>query len=433
MVKYCIIFIMNRVPLAERMRPTKLSEVVGQDEIIGKGKILTEIVKKGEPVNLIFWGPPGTGKTTLARILAHEFKADFVEISAVTAGKKNVEEVVERAKLNWNLKTRTVLFVDEIHRFNKAQQDAFLPHVESGLITLIGATTENPSFEVISPLLSRSRVVVVQPLSKAAIIKVLKRACKEEGVTVGSRGASGRPVATGGRRYSSPCQAPDPLESNSNSFITKTSLEMIAEFSGGDARSALGDLELALSLSNEVDEKIVEEAVGRKLPGYDKKGDNHYDTISAFIKSMRGSDVDAALYYLARMVEAGEDPKFIARRMVIFASEDIGLAGNGALSLATACFQAVERVGMPESGLMLAHTTVALAMSKKSRATTDAWYKALDLARKTRGEPVPVWLRNAPTKLMKDLGYGKGQKGEAGFHLDKNYLPDSIKDEKLFG
>ena len=407
---------MNRVPLAERMRPTKLSEVVGQEEIIGKGKILTEIVKKGEPVNLIFWGPPGTGKTTLARILAHEFKADFVEISAVTAGKKNVEEVVERAKLNWNLKTRTVLFVDEIHRFNKAQQDAFLPHVESGLITLIGATTENPSFEVISPLLSRSRVVVVQALSKAAIIKVLKRACKEEGVTVGLDGPAGRAPRT-----------------NSNPSISKSALDLIAELSGGDARSALGDLELALSLSNEVDEKVVEEAAGRKLPGYDKKGDNHYDTISAFIKSMRGSDVDAALYYLARMVEAGEDPKFIARRMVIFASEDIGLAGNGALSLATACFQAVERVGMPESGLMLAHTTVALAMSKKSRATTDAWYKALDLARKTRGEPVPVWLRNAPTKLMKDLGYGKGQKWEAGFHLDKNYLPDSIKDEKIFG
>ena len=430
---YYIIFDMNRVPLAERMRPTKLSEVVGQDEIIGKGKILTEIVRKGEPVNLIFWGPPGTGKTTLARILAHEFKADFVEISAVTAGKKNVEEVVERAKLNWNLKTRTVLFVDEIHRFNKAQQDAFLPHVESGLITLIGATTENPSFEVISPLLSRSRVVVVQPLSKLAIVKVLKRACKVEGVTIDSRAASLAPVATGRARYPSPCQAPDSLEFNNNSFITKNALDLIAELSGGDARSALGDLELALSLSKTVDEKVVEEAAGRKLPGYDKKGDNHYDTISAFIKSMRGSDVDAALYYLARMVEAGEDPKFIARRMVIFASEDIGLAGNGALSLATACFQAVERVGMPESGLMLAHTTVALAMSKKSRATTDAWFKALDLARKTRGEPVPTWLRNAPTKLMKDLGYGKGQKWEAGFHLDKNYLPDSIKDEKLFG
>ena len=424
---------MNRVPLAERMRPNKLSEVVGQEEIIGKGKILTEIVRKGEPVNLIFWGPPGTGKTTLARILAREFKADFVEISAVTAGKKDVEAVVGRAKTNWNLKMRTVLFVDEIHRFNKAQQDAFLPHVESGLITLIGATTENPSFEVISPLLSRSRVVVLRPLSKKAIIKVLKRACKEEGVIVCSRAASLAPVATGPKHSSSPCQAPDSLEPDNNPFITTSALDFLAELSGGDARSALGDLELALSLSREVDEKVVEEAAGRKLPGYDKKGDNHYDTISAFIKSMRGSDVDAALYYLARMVEAGEDPKFIARRMVIFASEDIGLAGNGALSLATACFQAVERVGMPESGLMLAHTCVALALSKKSRTTTDAWYAALDLARKSRGEPVPTWLRNAPTKLMKDLGYGKGQKWEAGFHLDKNYLPDAIKDVKIWG
>ena len=390
---------MNRVPLAERMRPTKLSEVLGQEEIIGEGKILTEIVKKGAPVNLIFWGPPGTGKTTLARILAREFKADFVEISAVTAGKKDVEAVVARARTNWNLKTRTILFVDEIHRFNKAQQDAFLPHVESGLIILIGATTENPSFEVISPLLSRSRVVVVSPLSKTAILTVLKRAVKTE---------------KAGKR------------------VSRKALELIAELSGGDARSALGDLELALSLSEKVDEEVVLEAAGRKMPGYDKKGDKHYDTISAFIKSMRGSDVDAALYYLARMVEAGEDPKFIARRMVIFASEDIGLAGNGALSLATACFQAVERVGMPESGLMLAHTCVALTLSKKSRETSDAWYKALELARKTRGEPVPVWLRNAPTKLMKDLGYGKGQKWEAGFHLDKNYLPDSIKQVRIW-
>lgn len=394
-----IIYGMNRVPLAERMRPQKLTEVLGQGEIIGDGKILTEIVKKGEPVNLIFWGPPGTGKTTLARILAREFKADFVEISAVTAGKKDVEEVVARARVNWNLGTRTILFVDEIHRFNKAQQDAFLPHVESGLITLIGATTENPSFEVISPLLSRSRVVVVALLSKEAILEVLKRALKAEKAT---------------------------------KRVTKKALNLLAELSGGDARSALGDLELALSLAEKVDDKVVLEAAGRKMPGYDKKGDKHYDTISAFIKSMRGGDVDAALYYLARMVQAGEDPKFIARRMVIFASEDIGLAGNGALSLATACFQAVERVGMPESGLILAHTTVALAKSKKSRATTDAWYKALDLARKAPNEPVPVWLRNAPTKLMKDLGYGKGQKWEAGFHLDKNYLPDSIKDEKLF-
>lgn len=403
---------MNRVPLAERMRPKSLEEVLGQDEIIGEGKILTEIVRKGEPVNLIFWGPPGTGKTTLARILAREFKADFVEISAVTAGKKDVEAVVARAKTNWNLRTRTLLFVDEIHRFNKAQQDAFLPHVESGLITLIGATTENPSFEVISPLLSRSRVVIISALSKEAVGEALLRAVKAEGVKV---------VKTDGG-----------LKKAKGSAITGEALGYIAELSGGDARSALGDLELALSLAEKVNKGVAEEAAGRKLPGYDKKGDKHYDTISAFIKSMRGSDVDAALYYLARMVEAGEDPKFIARRMVIFASEDIGLAGNGALSLATACFQAVERVGMPESGLMLAHTCVALTRSKKSRQTTDAWYKALDLARKSRGEPVPVWLRNAPTKLMKDLGYGKGQKWEAGFHLNKNYLPDAIKDEKIW-
>ena len=390
---------MNRVPLAERMRPTKLSEVLGQEKIIGDGKILTEIVKKGEPVNLIFWGPPGTGKTTLARILANEFNADFVEISAVTAGKKDVEEVVQRAKLNWNLKTRTILFVDEIHRFNKAQQDAFLPHVESGLITLIGATTENPSFEVISPLLSRSRVVIVAPLDKESIINVIKRAIKSEKAT---------------------------------KRVSKKAIELIAELSGGDARSALGDLELALSLSEKVDENTVIEAAGKKMPGYDKKGDKHYDTISAFIKSMRGSDTDAALYYLARMVEAGEDPKFIARRMVIFASEDIGLAGNGALSLATACFQAVERVGMPESGLILAHTCIALSKSKKNRDSADAWFKALELARKAPNEPVPIWLRNAPTKLMKDLGYGKGHKWESGFHLDKNYLPDSIKNEKIY-
>ena len=384
---------MNRVPLAERLRPKKLSEVLGQDKIVGEGKILTEIVKKGEPVNLIFWGPPGTGKTTLARIIASEFGADFVEISAVTAKKKDVEDVVERARTNWNLKTRTVLFVDEIHRFNKAQQDAFLPHVESGLITLIGATTENPSFEVISPLLSRSRVVVVAPLSKDAVIEVIKRAIKAEKAT---------------------------------KRVNKKAIDLIAELSGGDARAALGDLELALSLAEKVDENVVMEAAGKKMPGYDKKGDNHYDTISAFIKSMRGSDVEAALYYLARMVEAGEDPKFIARRMVIFASEDIGLAGNGALSLATACFQVVERVGMPESGLILAHTTVALTKSKKSRATTDAWYHALELARKNPNAQVPVWLRNAPTKLMKDLGYGKGQKWEAGFHLDKSYLPEDL-------
>lgn len=388
----------NRVPLAERMRPQKLEEVIGQDDIIGKGKILTEIVRKQEPVNIIFWGPPGTGKTTLARIIAREFKAEFIEISAVTNGKKDVERVIELARQNWNLKMRTVLFVDEIHRFNKAQQDAFLPHVESGLITLIGATTENPSFEVISPLLSRSRVVVVSALSKESICEVLRRAIKTE---------------------------------KAEKRVTEEAIDYLAELSGGDARSALGDLELALSLAKKVDVDQVREAAGRKVPGYDKQGDKHYDNISAFIKSMRGGDADATLYYLARMVQAGEDPKFIARRMVVFASEDIGLAGNGALGLALNAFMAIERVGMPEGGIILSHTAVALAKAKKSRETYDGWARAQELASRTMGLPVPIWLRNAPTKLMKDLGYGKGQKWEAGFHLDKNYLPDEIKDEKI--
>lgn len=391
---------MNRVPLAERMRPQTLDEVVGQDAIIGDGKILTEIVRKAEPVNLIFWGPPGTGKTTLARILAREYQADFVELSAVTAKKADIEQVVERARVNWNLKTRTVLFVDEIHRFNKAQQDAFLPHVESGLIILIGATTENPSFEVISPLISRSRVVIVSALKKADIVEVLRRAIKAEGA---------------------------------EKRVSDEAIEYIAELSSGDARSALGDLELSLSLAKKVDKKVVETAVGKKMPLYDKSGDYHYDNISAFIKSMRGSDVDATLYYLARMVQSGEDPKFIARRMVIFASEDIGLAASAALNLAVSCFQAIERVGMPEGGIILSHVAVVLAKAPKNRDTYDGWARAQALAEKSMGAPVPTWLRNAPTKLMKDLGFGEGQKWEAGFHLDKSYLPDEVKGQKIFG
>jgi len=394
---------MNRVPLAERMRPKKLDEVVGQDEIIGSDKILNKIVQNKEPVNIVFWGPPGTGKTTLARIIANEFKADFIEISAVTSGKKDVEKVVQIARQNWNLQLRTVLFVDEIHRFNKAQQDAFLPHVESGLITLIGATTENPSFEIISPLLSRSRVIVVKALTREDIVKVLKRAIKLEKVT---------------------------------SRIDKKAIEYLAELSAGDARVALSNLELALSLAQKVTVEIVKQAAGKKVPGYDKKGDNHYDNISAFIKSMRGGDVDATLYYLARMVEAGEDPKFIARRMVIFASEDIGLAGNGALGLALNCFMSVERIGMPESGIILSHVAYALAKAKKSRQSYDAWGRAQVLGHRTMDLPVPIWLRNAPTKMMKDMGFGKSKTGErqqwtAGFHLDQNYLPDEIKYEKI--
>ena len=389
----------KRRPLAERMRPSNLAEVIGQDNIIGDNKILTEIVKKKEPVNLIFWGPPGTGKTTLARILAKEFEADFIELSAVTAHKSDVEAVVERAKQNWNLKIRTLLFVDEIHRFNKAQQDAFLPHVESGLITLIGATTENPSFEIIPALISRSRVIILKSLDKEAILKILHHVIEIEKV---------------------------------KARITDEAIELIAELANGDARSALGDLEISLSLSEKVTPELVLEAVGQKIINYDKDGDYHYDTISAFIKSMRGSDVDATLYYLARMLEGGEDPKFIARRMTIFASEDIGLAGNGALGLAFSAFQAVERIGMPESGIILSHVAIALAKSKKDRSSYDAWNRAKDLAKNTRNLPIPLGIRNAPTKLMEDLGYAKGYKWEAGFHHDVSYLPDKIKDQKLY-
>jgi putative ATPase len=375
------------------MRPTSLDEVIGQTHLLGDAEILRRIVKQKEPVSLILWGPPGTGKTTLARIIAKEVDAEFIELSAVTSGKKDVEKVIEHARQNWNLNLRTILFVDEIHRFNKAQQDAFLPHVESGLITLIGATTENPSFEVINPLLSRTRVLVLQPLSKVEIENILKRALKE-------------------------------LKQTKN--VTPKALDYLAELSGGDARVALGNLELALSFGEKVTPEVVKAAAQKKVPGYDKKGDMHYDVISAFIKSMRGSDVTATLYYLSRMIDAGEDPKFIARRMVTFASEDIGLAGNGALALAVATFQAVERVGLPEANYNLYHCAAALARSEKSREIPDLMYAAKDLAKQFPDAPVPLHIRNAPTKLMKDLGYGKGYEWQADFKPKKGFLPEDI-------
>lgn len=384
---------MERQPLAERMRPQTLDEVIGQTHLLGDAEILQRIVKQKEPVSLILWGPPGTGKTTLARIIAKEVSAEFVELSAVTSGKKDVEKVIEHARQNWNLNLRTILFVDEIHRFNKAQQDAFLPHVESGLITLIGATTENPSFEVITPLLSRTRVLVLQPLSKDEIIAIIKRALKMLKKT---------------------------------KLVTPSAIDYLSELSGGDARVALGNLELALSFNEKVTPEIVKAAAQKKVPGYDKKGDMHYDVISAFIKSMRGSDVKATLYYLSRMIDAGEDPKFIARRMVIFASEDIGLAGNGALSLAIATFQAVERVGLPEANYNLYHCAVALARSQKSREVTNLMNEAKELAKHYPDLPVPLHIRNAPTKLMKDLGYGKGYEWQADFRHKEGFLPEEI-------
>jgi putative ATPase len=387
-------------PLADKMRPRTLDDVIGQAHLLGDGEILRQIVKNKRPVSLMLWGPPGSGKTTLARIIANEVEADFIEISAVTAGMADVRKVVERAKANRELGKRTVLFVDEIHRFNKAQQDAFLPHVESGLITLIGATTENPSFEVIRPLLSRSRVLVLQPHAKEDLLAIIHRAATQEGWA---------------------------------KRLQPDAADMLAELAQGDARIALGNLELAAQLTKgKITKNAVTTAAQRTLPGYDKNGEEHYNIISAFIKSMRGSDANATLYYLARMLQAGEDPKFIARRMIIFASEDIGLAGNGAMALAVATFQAVERIGLPEAKYNLYHCAIALAKSDKSRKVAAAMYNAEAAARDFPNLAVPLHLRNAPTKLMQDLGYQKGYKWEANFQHDEGFLPPELKDSRFF-
>jgi putative ATPase len=389
-------------PLAERMRPDNLGDVIGQQHLTAAGKIIHEIIEHDQPTSLILWGPPGSGKTTLARIIAEQTDAEYVELSAVTSGKADVAKVVVRAEQNQRLGIRTILFVDEIHRFNKAQQDAFLPHVEAGTIVLIGATTENPSFEVITPLLSRSRVLVLEPLTKDAIVEVIERTAKHEKLT--------------------------------SKRLPAKSIDLLAELSGSDARVALGNLELAVQLSSgkTITSEIINTAAQKRVPGYDKAGENHYNIISAFIKSMRGSDASAALYYMARMLQAGEDPKFVARRMVIFASEDIGLAAPAALNLAVSTFQAVERIGMPECQYNLFHCASVLAKAQKSREVADAMHAALSAAQNYPDALVPLHLRNAPTKLMKDLGYGKGTKWEAGFKHPKGFMPDELSDLQFF-
>jgi putative ATPase len=386
-------------PLADRVRPHSLAEFVGQTNVVGEGQFLRTMIERGQPVSLILWGPPGTGKTTLARIISASSNAAFAEISAVTSGLADVKKVIDQAKERRRLGQSTVLFVDEIHRFNKAQQDAFLPHMETGVITLIGATTENPSFEVIGPLLSRSRVVVLETLSPEQLADILDHAMSE-------------------------------LSSKS---LDPAARDLLARLAAGDARVALGGLEAAAALAGDtITTEHINQAMQSPAAAYDKTGEYHYNLISAYIKSMRGSQIDAALFYLARMLEGGEDPKFIARRLVIFASEDIGLADNTMLPLALAAFQAVERIGLPEGRLTLAHATVAMARAPKSRAATNALGAATQAAREHPAAQVPLHLRNAPTKLMKELDYGKDYKWQADFQHPKGFLPDELDNMKFF-
>jgi putative ATPase len=402
-------------PLAARIRPQDFTEFVGQEHLVLEGKLLREAVEADKIFSMIFWGPPGSGKTTLAKIIAAKTKSHFIRFSAVETGVADVRKIVEQASQRQQaFDQKTILFIDEIHRFNKAQQDAFLPHVETGSIILIGATTENPSFEVIGPLLSRSRVFVLERLTTSHITTLLKRALKDK-----NRGLGKLKIE-----------------------IAQKLLDLIAASSNGDARIALNALEIAVNLSPKnqkgkiviTEDKIVE-ALQHKALLYDKKGEEHYNTISAFIKSLRGSDPDAALYWLARMVEAGEDPRFIARRMVIFASEDIGNADPHALSIATAAAQAVEFVGMPEAQINLAQTVTYLATAPKSNASYMALLEAKEDVKESLNEPVPLHLRNAPTPLMKKEGYGKGYKYPHSYpshFVKEEYLPQSLKNRRYY-
>ena len=406
------------LPLAERLRPKTLKEYIGQRHLVGEGAILRQMIERGTLSSFILWGPPGVGKTTLARIIAHELERPFYTLSAVTSGVKEVREVIDKAKrfaaMNSGLfgegqlasgDRRAILFIDEIHRFSKSQQDSLLGAVEDGTITLIGATTENPSFEVITPLLSRCQVYVLKSLEKADLLELLHRALTED-------------------------------EHIRSLNIEVQETESMLRYSGGDARKLLNIIELVTNSGVKViDNETVTKQLQQNPVAYDKDGELHYDIISAFIKSIRGSDPDAALYWLARMVAAGEDPKFIARRLVISASEDIGLANPNAMLVANACFDTLQKIGWPEGRIPLAMATVYLATSQKSNSAYLAINQALELVEKTGNLPVPLHLRNAPTKLMDELGYGDGYKYAHDFpnhFVKQQFMADALQGTQLW-
>ncbi len=404
----------QNAPLAARMRPSTFDELVGQEHIVGPGKVLRKSIESDQIPSMILWGPPGSGKTTLALLVATMTASDFQMVSAVTSGVAELREIVQMARERKLKGGRTILFIDEIHRFNKAQQDVILPHVEDGMVVLIGATTENPSFEVISPLLSRSRVYVLKALTDEQIRAIIERAVQDESRGLGKQNLS----------------------------VSEDAMSALLRLANGDARSALNILELAASATavytdgkRQLEVATVEDAAQRKSTQYDRAGDQHYDTISAFIKSVRGSDPDAAIYWLARMLESGEDLMFVARRIVILASEDIGLADPQALSIAVAAQQAAHFIGLPEAVLPLAEATIYLATAPKSNSTYAAYNKAKEDVAGTRDDPVPMHLRNASTSLMRGLGYGKDYKyahDYAGHIVEQQFLPDNLKGKRYF-
>jgi putative ATPase len=398
---------MKSSPLSDRLRPKDLADFVGQEHLTGEGKLLTQALAAGELPSLILWGPPGTGKTTLALILSKKIAAEFVRFSAVTEGVKDLRRVIDVARNNRLLDKQTILFIDEIHRWNKAQQDALLPHLESGDLILIGATTENPSFEIRSALLSRCRVLVLNHLEGPDLIKILQRALADTDRGLGDKHLQ----------------------------IDQDNLELIANLSGGDARTALNILESAGTLATAITPEIIKEAAQRVSLQYDKGGENHYNIISALHKAMRGSDANASLYWLARMLEAGEDPLYVARRLVRFASEDIGLANSRALEQAVAAYQACHFLGLPECKVHLAQAVVYMAKCAKSNKLYTAYNQAAADALDSLNLPVPLHLRNAPTSLMKDLGYGAGYKYSPDFDYEEKqaYFPDELKGRRYLG